>query len=182
MTTWTHTVSKNLPLFPGMVIEIDGKPILKVLEYDPERGDLRYESVNYHVIMVTGIEQLIIDNILNEKGKTSIKETTFLERLITEEKELGKKIIDLNNGLNSVGFYEKVGDYQFYLLNLQYSAMITYRRVLLMRIKDLTNLKRTFSEDEVISLLGKYAEFLGETINYGLRDDAELIKWFNDNK
>lgn len=138
MITGTHTVSKNLPLTPGMVIEIDGKPILKVLEYDPERGDLRYESVNYHVIMIKGIEQLIIDNILNEKGKTLFKETTFLERLINEEKELSEKIVGLNNGLNSNGFAEKVGDYQFELLNLQHSAMVTYRRVLIMRIKDLT--------------------------------------------
>jgi hypothetical protein len=62
----------------------------------------------------------------------------FLERLINEEKELGEKIVGLNKGLQSDGFAQKVGDYQFELLNLQHGAMITYRRVLIMRIKDLT--------------------------------------------
>lgn len=64
-------------------------------------------------------------------------ETTFLERLINEEKELGEKIVGLNKALNSDGFAEKVGNYQFELLSLQHSTMITYRRVLSMRIKDL---------------------------------------------
>jgi hypothetical protein len=74
-----------------------------------------------------------------ENGNTLIKETTFLERLINEEKELGEKISGLNKGLYSDGFAEKVGDYQFELLNLQHDAMITYRRVLIMRIKDLSS-------------------------------------------
>jgi hypothetical protein len=66
------------------------------------------------------------------------KETTFLERLILEEEELGIKLAGLSKGLNSDGFTEKVGEYQFELLSLQQSAMATYRRVLKMRIKDLT--------------------------------------------
>lgn len=45
----------------------------------------------------------------------------FLERLINEEKELGEKIVGLNKGLHSDGFAQKVGDYQFELLNLQRS-------------------------------------------------------------
>lgn len=68
---------------------------------------------------------------------SELKQDTFLERLITEERELGDKIISLNKGLQSDGFAEKVGDYQFELLNLQHSAMVTYRRVLIMRIKEL---------------------------------------------
>ena len=70
-------------------------------------------------------------------GNASKKEA-FLERLINEEKELGEKIVGLNKGLYSDGFAEKVGDLQFELLNLQHGAMITYRRVLIIRIKDLT--------------------------------------------
>lgn len=61
----------------------------------------------------------------------------FLERLINEEKELGEKIVALNKALFSDRFSEKVGDYQFDLLNFQHVAMITYRRVLIMRIFDL---------------------------------------------
>jgi len=72
-----------------------------------------------------------------EEGNTLIKETTFLERLINEEKELGEKIVGLNKGLSSDGFAEKVGSTQFELLNLQHGSMITYRRILIMRINDL---------------------------------------------
>lgn len=62
----------------------------------------------------------------------------FLERLINEEKELGEKILGLSKALNSDRFADKVGKYQFELLNVQHGAMITYRRVLIMRIADLT--------------------------------------------
>jgi hypothetical protein len=66
------------------------------------------------------------------------KQNAFLERLVNEEKELGEKIVGLNKALQSDSFAQKVGDYQFELLNLQHSAMLTYRRVLIMRLKDLT--------------------------------------------
>ncbi len=69
--------------------------------------------------------------------KVLTKEATFLERLILEEEELGQKIAGLSKALNSDGFYEKVGDYQFELLCVQHSAMVAYRRILIMRIKDL---------------------------------------------
>jgi hypothetical protein len=65
------------------------------------------------------------------------KEFTFLERLILEEEQLGEKITGLNKGLNSDGFAAKVGDYQFELLSLQHGVMISYKRILNMRIKDL---------------------------------------------
>ncbi len=73
-----------------------------------------------------------------ENNQNTPVETTFLERLINEEKELGEKIAGLNKGLSSDGFAKKVGDYQFELLSLQHSTMIAYRRILNMRIKDLT--------------------------------------------
>ena len=65
------------------------------------------------------------------------KETTFLERLQTEEQELSEKLVGLNKGLMSDGFAEKVGNYQFELLSLQQTTMATYRRILRMRINDL---------------------------------------------
>lgn len=64
-------------------------------------------------------------------------EISFLDRLIQEEVELGNKISALSGALYSDRFAEKVGDYQFELLNLQHTSMIAYRRVLNMRIKDL---------------------------------------------
>lgn len=62
---------------------------------------------------------------------------TFLERLIQEEKELGIKIEGLIKAIESDRFVEKVGEYQFELLSLQHTCMLSYRRVLNMRIKDL---------------------------------------------
>jgi hypothetical protein len=75
--------------------------------------------------------------VKKNREENATNATTFLERLILEEEELGKKIIGLNNGLYSDGFAEKVGEYQFNLLSLQHSAMISYRQILTMRIKDL---------------------------------------------
>jgi hypothetical protein len=72
----------------------------------------------------------------------------FLKRLINEEKELGEKIAGLNKALYSDGFAQKVGDYQFELLNLQHGAMITYRRVLIMRINDLKKEIKCTQEEE----------------------------------
>lgn len=61
----------------------------------------------------------------------------FLTRLKLEEEALAEKIIALNKALNSDGFSDKVGVYQFELLCLQHSIMTSYRRVLIMRISDL---------------------------------------------
>ncbi len=76
------------------------------------------------------------------------KETTFLDRLILEEKELGEKIAGLNKGLNSDGFTQKVGEYQYGLLCLQHSTMLSYRRILIMRINDLKT-KNKYMQYEV---------------------------------
>jgi len=91
-------------------------------------GDLKFEG--------TQEQWAALEKKNNADGLA--KQEAFLERLINEEKELGEKIAGLNKGLHSDGFAQKVGDYQFELLNLQHGAMITYRRVLIMRIKDLT--------------------------------------------
>jgi hypothetical protein len=68
------------------------------------------------------------------------KETPFLQRLAVEEAILGDKIYSLNKVLNADGFAEKVGAYQFELLGLQHTARIMYRRILNMRISELTKL------------------------------------------
>jgi hypothetical protein len=92
-------------------------------------GDVKFEGTQEEW------DALVAKNNLENASK----QEAFLERLINEEKELGEKIVGLNKGLHSDGFAEKVGDYQFELLNLQHGAMLTYRRVLIMRIKDLTS-------------------------------------------
>jgi hypothetical protein len=72
-----------------------------------------------------------------ESGNTLIKETSLIESLLLEERELGKKIAGVNVDLNSYGLCDKVGELHFELLSLQHSSMIAYRRVLNMRIRDL---------------------------------------------
>jgi hypothetical protein len=126
--------------------ENDGSGIITPEDegYEPFRVDKDYlqkhDPVNggYFVVYEDGYKSFSPADAF-EKGNTLIKETTFLERLIIEEKELGEKIVGLNKGLNSDGFYEKVGEYQFDLLNMQHSAMLSYRKLLNMRIKDLKN-------------------------------------------
>lgn len=78
--------------------------------------------------------------IISRNKADALAKQDALERLINEEKELGEKIVGLNKGLQSDA--QKVGDYQFELLFLQHGAMITYRRILIMRINDLTSKKR----------------------------------------
>jgi hypothetical protein len=124
--------------------ENDGSAIITPEEegYKPFRVDSDYlkkhEPLNggYYVVYEDGYKSFSPADVF-EKGNTLIKETTFLERLILEEKELGEKIGGLNNAFNSYGFAEKVGEYQFDLLSMQHSAMLSYRKVLIMRIKDL---------------------------------------------
>jgi hypothetical protein len=62
-----------------------------------------------------------------------------LNWVIVENEELGEKIVALNKAISSDGFVVKVGLFQFELLHLQHSAMLTYQRVLIMRINDLKN-------------------------------------------
>lgn len=76
-----------------------------------------------------------------EKAYKEENPSTFLERLILEEAALGEKMTGLGKALSSDRFSEQVGDYQFELLWIQHSAMAAYRRVLNMRIKDLTKQK-----------------------------------------
>ena len=124
--------------------EIDGSATITPEEegYEPFKVSSEYmnkhqpEVGGYYVVYEDGYKSFSPADAF-EKGNTLIKETTFLDRLIIEEKELGEKIIGLNAGLNQPGFSEKVGDYQFELLALQHSTMIAYRRVLNMRIKDI---------------------------------------------
>lgn len=65
------------------------------------------------------------------------KETTFLDRLIQEEKELGEKLIGLVQFLNKNDVNKIIGEYQFSLLNIQQANMSAYRQILIARINNL---------------------------------------------
>ena len=65
------------------------------------------------------------------------KETTFLDRLISEEQELNIKVEKLYEFITANGSEEKVGEDQYALLLVQYSAMKAYRDILLIRIHKL---------------------------------------------
>jgi hypothetical protein len=72
-----------------------------------------------------------------EKSYIEIVEESFLDRVIKEEYELGVKITALSNFLNKDYVNKITGDLQFSYLNLQRSAMIAYRQILIIRIEDL---------------------------------------------
>lgn len=90
--------------------------------------DMWYVAKDYHE---TNLE------LAEEELKKPSKEETFLDRFIREEQELGEKIINLTKALNSEGFQEKVGTYQYNLLIIQQAAMVAYKHTLTMRIQAL---------------------------------------------
>lgn len=73
------------------------------------------------------------------QAKTDKKEniSTFIERLELEEKELNQKIEALSKAYNSNDFDKKVGNFQYTLLGIQLSLMISYSKILKERIKDI---------------------------------------------
>ncbi len=75
--------------------------------------------------------------VKKERADQLEKDRLFFERLLVEERELGEKLIALSNAFTRSDFKEKVGDFQYSLLILQQSAMITYRHALILRIDDL---------------------------------------------
>ncbi len=66
---------------------------------------------------------------------------SFLDRLISEEKELNDKVEKLYAFITTDGAEEKVGEDQYGLLLVQYSAMKAYRDVLIIRIHKLEDVK-----------------------------------------
>lgn len=63
--------------------------------------------------------------------------TETLGKLTMEERQIGEKIIKLNQDLSTDGLPKKIGDYHYALLLLQHSTMIAYRQVLIIRIQNL---------------------------------------------
>lgn len=76
---------------------------------------------------------------------------SFLQRLEDEEANLGSKIYGLSKALAEDGFHEKVGAYQYDLLSVQHSAMLAYRKVLIMRIE---NIRRQSETKSITSEVG----------------------------
>jgi hypothetical protein len=124
--------------------ESDGSAIIAPEEegYAPFRVEGEYmhkhkpQVGGYYVVYKDGYKSFSPADAF-EEDNTLIKETTFLERLINEEKELAEKIVALGTSLNTYRFSDMVGKYQFELLSLQHSCMCTYRHVLNMTIDNL---------------------------------------------
>lgn len=141
---WAFKIKSIVRDGEGENRESDGSAIITPEEegFAPFRVEADYlrkhnpQVGGYYVIYKDGYKSFSPGQAF-EEGNTLVKETTFLERLINEEKELGQKIAGLMKAIDSEGFLEKVGDYQFSLLSLQHSTMIAYRKVLIMRIEDL---------------------------------------------
>ncbi len=145
----SKTESKNSTIFSNTKKDSNSNQITKnTIEFDldvinstlkgqdPTDPFTNYPKLNED--QLNNLLRLVSTSVVSIELKQEPTETTFLERLYLEEEELGKKIVGLNKGLQSDGFAEKVGEYQFELLSLQHSTMVAYRRILLMRIKDLT--------------------------------------------
>lgn len=67
------------------------------------------------------------------------KEDSFIERLKKEYYDLQDKTVKLAEFLFQNGIAEKIGDYQYELLNIQHVTMIAYQKILNLRIKELLN-------------------------------------------
>lgn len=78
-----------------------------------------------------------------EMSYNIVKEETFLDRVIKEEQELGVKVSALSKFLNQDYVNKVTGDLQFSYLNVQKSAMIAYRQILIIRIEDLKPKEKT---------------------------------------
>ena len=61
----------------------------------------------------------------------------FKTRMVNEYRELGERLEKLSTALNTQGFKEKVGEYQYNLMCRQVKAMTEYWVVLEERLKDL---------------------------------------------
>jgi hypothetical protein len=110
--------------YPAFIVEED-----YLLKHNPQVN-------GYYVVYKDGYKSFSPADAF-EEGNILIKQTTFMDRLINEENELSEKINALEKALNSDGFQNKIGDYQFQLLSIQHNTMKIYNSILKMRIKDL---------------------------------------------
>ena len=84
-------------------------------------------------------EDKISENTETSKEVVEMNDVeTPLQRLVIEERELGEKCEALDKALNSENFSAKVGQWQFEQMKLQYNHMISYRKILNKRIKNLS--------------------------------------------
>lgn len=66
-----------------------------------------------------------------------MKQEEYQKELLIEFNELKKRLDSLNTNLNTDGYCEKVGDYQFKLMKKQSLGMEMYYNALSERLKDI---------------------------------------------
>ena len=66
-----------------------------------------------------------------------MKKDKYQKELLIEFNELKKRLDSLNTNLNTDGYCEKVGDYQFKLMKKQSLGMEMYYNALSERLKDI---------------------------------------------
>lgn len=118
---------------------------------DPLDGQFKITTLEG--VMVASLSDYIIKGLkgefypckkeIFEMSYDICEETSFLDRLIKEEKELGEKVIALSTALSKDHFNKVVGNLQYSYLNVQRSAMIAYRQILVIRIEDLKSKEET---------------------------------------
>lgn len=66
-----------------------------------------------------------------------MKQEEYQKELLIEFNELKKRLDSINSNLNTDGYCEKVGDYQFKLMKKQSLGMEMYYNALSERLKDI---------------------------------------------
>lgn len=66
-----------------------------------------------------------------------MKQDKYQKELLIEFNELKKRLDSINSNLNTDGYCEKVGDYQFKLMKKQSLGMEMYYNALSERLKDI---------------------------------------------
>ena len=66
-----------------------------------------------------------------------MKQDKYQKELLIEFNELKKRLDSINSNLNTDGYCEKVGDYQFKLMKKQALGMEMYYNALSERLKDI---------------------------------------------
>lgn len=66
-----------------------------------------------------------------------MKQDKYQKELLIEFNELKKRLDSINSNLNTDGYCEKVGDYQFKLMKKQSLGMEMYYNALYERLKDI---------------------------------------------
>lgn len=114
--------------------------VIKNKNYILSAMNVRKSGESVAILMIADNQKGVdmISNILTAETQTGPDMSTFIDRLITEKKELDDKIDKLNTFISSENF-GTIDPVQKPLLRLQASSMFTYSQILQERLTALTS-------------------------------------------